>query len=530
MTLHGNQLIAGEPSAENPGVFHAVNPATGLSLDPPFAKATPKEIDRAMNAAAEAFESFRLTTGDERGDLLDAIADNIEALGDALLNRFVEETALPRGRAEGERARTCGQLRMFAKLAREGSWVDARIDTAIPDRTPLPKPDVRRMLIPLGPVVVFSASNFPLAFSVAGGDTASALAAGCPVVCKTHWAHPGVSEMVGGAINKAIDESPLHHGVFSLIQGRDHDIGHALVRHPHTAAVGFTGSLGGGRALFDSATQRENPIPVYAEMGSINPVFVLPGAVQQRSQEIAAGLVQSVTLGAGQFCTNPGLVLAVNDANLEALIDRTAHLIAEAAPASMLYSGLCHAYGEGLARLRDHSKVTLVAQSADQPSSDRTEGAPAVFRTDAKTFLEDDDLADEVFGPATLFIAAASVEELEAVARKLQGQLTATFHGTDADLEDHAALVRILEQRAGRVIFNSFPTGVEVCPSMHHGGPYPATTDSHFTSVGTGAILRFGRPVCYQGFPQSMLPAQLRDKNETGIWRTVNGELSRDDV
>jgi len=528
MSLHGKLIIAGEPSADHPAAFKAINPATGQSIEPSFAKASDDEIDRAMNAAADAFQTYRTTTGEARAAFLEKIAANIEALGDELLERFTLESALPRGRAEGERARTCGQLRLFAAVARDGSWVDARIDTALPDRKPLPRPDIRRMLIPLGPVVVFSASNFPLAFSVAGGDTASALAAGCPVVCKTHWAHPGVSELVASAITNAAEESGMPAGVFSLIQGRGHEIGTGLARHPHTAAIGFTGSLRGGRALFDAAAQRETPIPVYAEMGSINPVFILPGAVQHRSEHIAKALVQSVTLGVGQFCTSPGLVIGLDDANFASLIDQTAHLIADSAPGSMLYDGLCHAYEEGVDRLTNSGGVKLISRSERVADATHTEGAPAVFRTDGKTFLSNDDLAEEVFGPATMFVAASSAKELEEIAYSLKGQLTATLHGNDYDLEQHTNLVRILEQKAGRVIFNSFPTGVEVCPAMTHGGPYPATSDSHFTSVGTAAILRFARPVSYQGFPQSALPPQLRDSNELNLWRLVNNQVTRE--
>lgn len=530
MELHGQQIIGNKTSASGSDTFKAVNPALGIEIEPAFTKVTVSEINSAMNAAEGAFATYRKTSGEQRAAFLERIAEQIEALGDALLDRFVEETALPRGRAEGERGRTVGQLRMFAKLASEGSWVDARIDTAIPDRQPLPKPDVRLMQIPLGPVVVFSASNFPLAFSVAGGDTASALAAGCPVVVKCHWAHPGVSEMVGQAVQKAAQATGMPDGVFSMLQGRGHDIGTALAKHPITRAIGFTGSLTGGRALFDAAASRPDPIPVYAEMGSINPVFILPGAAAGRTEQIAGGLVQSVTLGAGQFCTNPGLVISLDGPELESLIDTTAAGIAEQAPPSMLYNGLCEAYSEGLERLSATDGVSVAGQSSTAADTTITQGAPTVLKTDVSTFLGNDQLSEEVFGPSTLFVAAGDKAQLEQVARRLDGQLTATIHGTDDDLAEHADLVALLEDRVGRLIFNSFPTGVEVCPSMNHGGPYPATTDVHFTSVGTGAINRFARPLCYQGFPQSALPAELRDRNEKGLWRMINGERSRDDV
>ncbi len=529
MELHGQHIIGSKTSAQRADAFKAVNPALGIEIEPAFARVSDSEINQAMNAAQSAFETYRRTTGEQRAAFLERIAEQIESLGDEMLDRFVEETGLPRGRAEGERARTCGQLRLFAKVASEGSWADARIDTAIPDRQPLPKPDLRRILIPLGPIVVFSASNFPLAFSVAGGDTASAFAAGCPVVVKCHWGHPGVSEMVGRAVQQAAEATGMPDGVFSMLQGRGHEIGTALAKHPLTRAIGFTGSLTGGRALFDAASSRPDPIPVYAEMGSINPVFVLPGAAAERGEQIAAGLVQSVTLGVGQFCTNPGLVIGLDGDDVNGLIDKTAELIGEHAPASMLYAGLCEAYGEGLQQL-EASQAEVVGMSSQAADTTLTEGAPAVLRAEGAAFLANEELHHEVFGPSTLFVVAGETAQLNQIARRLEGQLTATIHGTEDDLKEHAELVAILEDRVGRLIFNSFPTGVEVCPSMNHGGPYPASSDSHFTSVGTAAIFRFARPIAYQGFPQDALPTELRDRNEAGVWRMVNGEMSRDDV
>jgi NADP-dependent aldehyde dehydrogenase len=336
--------------------------------------------------------------------------------------------------------------------------------------------------------------------------------------------------MVGQAVQKAAQATGMPDGVFSMLQGQGHDIGTAMAKHPITRAIGFTGSLTGGRALFDAAASRPDPIPVYAEMGSINPVFILPGAAGERTEQFAAGLAQSVTMGAGQFCTNPGLVVGLDNAALNELIEKTASLISEQAPSSMLYSGLCNAYGEGVEQLESTEGVSVVGRSSQTADVAATQGAPTVFKTDAATFLSNDQLREEVFGPSSLFVAAGDKSQLEQIARRLDGQLTASIHGNDDELADHSTLVALLEDRVGRLVFNSFPTGVEVCPSMNHGGPYPATTDVHFTSVGTGAIQRFARPLCYQGFPQASLPAELRDRNERGIWRLINNETTRDDV
>src|SRR5499427_6959579 len=395
---------------------------------------------------------------------------------------------------------------MFADLIREGSWVDARIDTPLPDRRPIPKPDLRRMLVPVGPVAVFGSSNFPLAFSVAGGDTASALAAGCPVVVKAHPAHPGTSEMVARAIASAVAATGMPAGVFSMLHGVGHEVGLGLVKHPLTRAVGFTGSLRGGRALFDAAASRPDPIPVYAEMGSVNPVFVLPGALRERAEAIAEGLKNSVTLGVGQFCTCPGLAVGLLDENFARFADKLGGLIAGAQPGTMLYPGILEGYEAGVKRLSDLEGLQTT-QSRIEPDAAKTEARPAVFSTNARTFMRHHELREEVFGPSTVVVSCDSRQEMERVARNLEGHLTATIHGTAEDLRDYDWLVSILENKAGRLIFNGYPTGVEVCASMHHGGPYPATTDSRSTSVGTAAINRFVRPIAYQNFPQSLLPA-----------------------
>jgi NADP-dependent aldehyde dehydrogenase len=414
---------------------------------------------------------------------------------------------------------------MFAEVVREGSWVEASIDHAEPERKPIPKPDLRRMLVPLGPVAVFGASNFPLAFSVAGGDTASALAARCPVVVKAHPAHPGTSELVARAVSSAVEEAGLPAGVFSLIQGASPSVSLAVVEHAATKAVGFTGSLRAGRALFDAAARRPEPIPVYAEMGSTNPVFALPDALRQRAEEFAEGLKQSVTLGVGQFCTNPGLVVGLRGEALERFLARADELFAAAPPGTMLHAGILKTYEENVGRLR-HLGFKSSRPTAT-PDESCTQASAYLFSTDASVFLEHRELSEEVFGPTTVVVACETADQLRQVVENLEGSLTATIHGTPDDLREFAWLVPLLANKAGRLVFNGFPTGVEVCASMQHGGPYPATTDARSTSVGTAAIKRFARPVCYQNFPQEALPVELRDENERGIWRLVNNHWSK---
>jgi alpha-ketoglutaric semialdehyde dehydrogenase len=528
MDLLGKNLIGAKLSAQGHASLSGMNPVTSETLQPPFFEATDAEVNEALELADAAFEALRDQDAESAALFLEAIAEEIMALGDPLIARAQAETTLPQARLEGERGRTVGQLNMFAELVREGSWVEACIDRAIPYRKPLPKPDVRRKLIPIGSVVVFAASNFPLAFSVAGGDTASALAGGNPVVVKAHPAHPGTSELVGRAILKAAERTKMPNGVFSLLHGADHQLGHRLVQHPLTKAVGFTGSLAAGRALFDLAAARPEPIPVYAEMGSTNPVFILPGAMQQNGASIAENLVQSVTLGVGQFCTNPGLVFGVNDDAWRAFIEKAGNAASNAVPGTMLYAGICKRFQQGAEEFRGIKGVREVGKSSAAPKADQA-GA-LVLETAAQTFLQQTKLREELFGPATLLVSCSSPAELQRIARVLPGQLTATIHGTETDLLEHRELIAILRQKAGRLLFNGFPTGVDVCPSMHHGGPYPATTDAHFTSVGTGAIRRFTRPICFQNFPDSALPIELRNHNERGIWRMVDGQLMKDSL
>jgi len=510
--LHGHSIIAGKVVAGTGPAFHAVNPGTSEKLAPDFHSATRADADRALQAAAAAFAEYRRLPAETRARFLDTIAAEIEALGETLLARVQAETGLPPARLQGERARTCNQLRLFAEVIREGSWADRRIDVALPERKPLPRPDLRRVLLPLGPVVVFGSSNFPLAFSVAGGDTASALAAGCPVVVKGHSAHPGTSELVAGAITKAVKHCGLPPGVFSLIQGA-RDIGIALVEHPATAAVGFTGSYTAGRALLEAAAARPHPIPVFAEMSSLNPVFLRPDALRTRGTEIAQGLLGSFTMGVGQLCTKPGLVFALRSPETDTFLISLGTLISTAPCATMLTDKIHQAYANNRATVLKIPGVTLAASSEIAPHSTKTEAQPSFAHTTAAHFLKNPAVATEVFGPFTVIVLAETEEEILACARALEGQLTATLHATEADLAALEPLVSILEQKAGRLVFNAFPTGVEVSSAMNHGGPWPATSDVRFTSVGTAAILRFARPVCYQGFPQSLLPPALRDKN-----------------
>ena len=528
MALHGKNFIGSRLSALGSKTFYGMNPRTGEQIATAFHQATLDEVDDALNLAADAFVAFREAPAETAARLLEAIAAGLEALGDPLIDQAAAETGLGRDRLVGERGRTMNQLRMFAALVREGSYVDARIDPALPDRKPLPRPDLRRMLIPVGPVVVFGASNFPLAFSVAGGDTASALAARNPVVVKAHPAHPGTSELAARVIADAVKTTGLPEGTFSLVHAVDPDISIALVEHPATRAVAFTGSERAGRAIFDAASRRPDPIPAYVEMGSTNPVFLLPGALRDRASQIAQGLCASINLGAGQFCTCPGLILGVEDESFTSFTRQLTDSFGQCTPATMVSAGVLRGYEQSLARVRSAQNVSSIASKQADPRE--TQASPVLFDTDANTWLANEDLAHEVFGPSAIVVRATSEEELLRVAESLPGSLTATIHGTEHDLKQYRRLISVLETKAGRLIFNGFPTGVEVSPAMHHGGPYPATADPKFTSVGTAAIQRFLRPVCYQNFPSTSLPPELQDANPRQIWRTVDGALTRDAV
>jgi NADP-dependent aldehyde dehydrogenase len=510
--------------------FRARNPATGETLEGDFFESTVGEIDAAARTADRAFEPYAALPPERRAEFLRAIAQQTMALGDRLLGRAAAETALPSARLESERARTVGQILLFAELIEEGSWVGARIDRALPDRKPHPRPDIRRMLVPVGPVAVFGASNFPLAFSVAGGDTISALAAGCPVVVKAHPAHPGTSELSASAIRTAARETGMPEGVFSMIQGPSPEVGITLVTHPLIRSAAFTGSLTAGRTLYDAAALRPEPIPVFAEMGSSNPVFLLPGALQERGEAIAKGFATSVTLGSGQFCTNPGLAVIVDAPVSNAFLKAAGDLLAGAAPGTMVHAGIKAAYDQGIAEITRIAGVEVAARAQGAGAHPETEAQAALLLTDARTYLENPRLSEEIYGPASIAVRCASRPEMTQVARALHGHLTATVHGTEKDLSEFSELVAVLRRKAGRLVFNGFPTGVEVCHAMHHGGPYPATTDARETSVGSAAIHRFARPVCYQDFPQSALPEELRNENLRGIWRLVDGAFTKDAV
>jgi NADP-dependent aldehyde dehydrogenase len=528
MGLTGRSILGNELAKAGGEIFHAINPATGQELEPNYYSADAKEVDSAARKAASAFAEYSGASGKAKGALLRKIAEEIEGLGDDLVTRAVQETALPPARIKNETARTCFQLRLFAAVVEEGSWVNARIDRGDPGRKPMPKPDVRSLWRALGPVAVFCASNFPIAFSVAGGDTASALAAGNPVVVRAHAAHPGTAEMVGQAIQRAVRASGLPEGVFSLMFDAGTAVGLALVNHPAIKAIGFTGSKNGGRALMDAAAARPEPIPVFAEMSSTNPVFILPGAMKERGAEIAKGVHASVTLGAGQFCTKPGVVVVGDDTPAREFTASVRELMKASGDFTLLTSRIHGAYRAGIDARSREDRVRQGPPAGQAAKSGGFQVSTALFETDAPAFLENEDLQSEIFGPSTLIVRHNSRDELLAIARGLEGHLTATLHGTEKDLREFADLIAILENKVGRLIFNGYPTGVEVCHAMVHGGPYPATSDGRSTSVGTQAIYRFARPVCYQDFPNVSIPDELKNENPLGIWRLVDGQMTRD--
>ncbi len=501
-------LFIGSERVSTAETFSASNPATGAALQPAFSSAGQNEINRACSLAASAFGLYRNLDSETRARFLESIAEHIMALGDELLERAHAETGLPLARLTGERGRTVGQLRLFADELRKEGWQGIRIDPALPERKPLPRVDLRMRKIALGPVVVFGASNFPLAFSVAGGDTASALAAGCPVIVKGHPAHPGTSELVAQSIIKAAQTCHMPEGVFSLLNGTSHQLGNALVAHPAVKAVGFTGSRAGGLALLNTANARPEPIPVYAEMSSINPVILLPAALTQRAEKIATDFATSLTMGVGQFCTNPGFLIAIDSPSLEQFIAAASKAVAAAAPAVMLTAGIHQAYEKGVSQIQNQSGVSVLARGAE--TSGVNCGRAAFFAVKADEVLKNEALTHEVFGASSILVRCSNESQLLAVLEKLEGQLTATLH---LETEDHALaqkLLPTLERKAGRIIANGWPTGVEVCHAMVHGGPFPATSDGRSTSVGTLAIERFLRPVCYQDMPAALLPALLK--------------------
>ena len=529
LSLQGGSIVNGESRQGSGAAFHGFDPAAGMRLEPVYHGASIGDLNLAADLAEEAFATYGKLPGREKARFLRHIADGIEAIVSAIVERAHRETALPEARLKGESARTIHQLRLFAQVVEEGSWVNARIDPAQPDRKPLPRSDIRSMMRPLGPVAVFGTSNFPLAFSVAGGDTAAAFAAGNPVIVKAHHAHPGTSEMVGQVIARSVKECGLPPGVFALLFGAGSEIGTALVDHPKVKAVGFTGSLAAGKALIERAAARPEPIPCFMEMSSVNPVFLLPDALYSRGKEIARGLFASFTLGVGQFCTKPGLIFLPRDVTGEIFVAELKAQVEKAGAAAMLTEGIAMSYRSGLAGRRAQGSVETVAQ-ASSDGAGSTYAAPVVMQIGARDLLRKPELASEIFGPSALVIRCDSREELLELARSLEGQLTATLHGSERDLAAYADLIAILERKAGRLVVNGFPTGVEVCHAMVHGGPYPATSDSRATSVGTYSIYRFARPVCYQDFPQAALPDELKNQNPLGIWRLVDGEFTRDAV
>ncbi|MCW8848543.1 MAG: aldehyde dehydrogenase (NADP(+)) [Melioribacteraceae bacterium] len=524
--ITGKNYIGKSLSNKGENTFNSYNAAEFKMLENTFYCATEEEVNNAAELAKSAFENYKNLSGSKKADFLDAIAEEIINLGDELVKTAMTESALPEPRIVGERGRTVNQLKMFAQLLRDGSWIEATIDTAIPDRAPIPKSDLRKFRQAVGPVVVFGASNFPLAFSTAGGDTASALASGCPVIVKSHPSHPGTGELVASAIIKAAEKTNMPNGVFSFLNDSSYKVGTQLVTHPDLKSVAFTGSLTGGKALFDLANNRKEPIPVFAEMGSTNPVFILPKKIILEAESIATGLAGSITMGVGQFCTNPGLVIAIESEGLEMFINSLSSKIKESAPGKMLNKGIEQNYNSKRNEMLKAKGIRLEGNAEDIDGM----GNPTVVSVSAEDFISNPDLHQEIFGPFSLIVKCKSITEMIFVAKQLEGQLTATLQAEAGELSEYSELINVIKDKVGRLIFNGFPTGVEVCASMNHGGPYPATTDSRFTSVGTDAIKRFTRPICYQDWPQNLLPDELKNENPLNIWRLVDNNFTKEKI
>ena len=522
--ITGKNYIGNKLSALGSIGFKTFNPQLNIENENVFTEATIEEINKAVSLATSAFKVFRNASGLQKANFLNTIADEILALDDVLIKMFCMESGLSEERAKGERSRTIGQLHAFADLVQEGSWVEVTIDTAQRDRKPIAKPDLRKMMIPLGPVVVFGASNFPLAYSTAGGDTAAALAAGCPVIVKSHPMHAGTGELVSSAIIKAAARTNMPNGVFSNLNSSGYEVGIQLVKHPEIKAVGFTGSFAGGRALYDLASRREEPIPVFAEMGSINPVIILPKALQERGEVLAKNLAGSITLGTGQFCTNPGLILGIKGEELSNFIKILSDEIVKVEPTCMLHPNIIGAYERNKVKAMAQPELEVVA---DYKLDVQTNFArQTVITVEGKTFLQNPNLHQEVFGPFSILVQCENKKQLEKIISKLEGQLTGTLIAANQEAVNYSDLIAALQNRVGRMIFNGVPTGVEVCPSMVHGGPYPASTDSRFTAVGINSIKRWVRPFSYQDWPDSLLPDELKNENPLGISRRVNGVQS----
>lgn len=526
--LSGHHYIAGEWTASEGESVCAVNAATGEQIQPAFHQAGLEEVNSALDAAVKAFEETRDLPPMKWAELLETIAESIMTFEAELIERANQETALPVARLKSEIGRTTGQLKLFAQYVREGSWVDAIIDRADPARQPLPKPDVRRMLRPLGPIVIFDASNFPFAFGACGGDTASALAAGNPVIVKAHPGHPGTNEIFAAAVHSALEKTGLPAGMFSNLQGAGTEIGKLLVLHPDVEAVGFTGSLQGGRALFDLASERPSPIPVYAEMGSLNPLVLLPAALDERADEIAAGLANSITLGGGQFCTKPGLILFIGSESGKKMTSLLTEKLAALPSATLLYAGIRERFG---VTLDEFQAIDSVETHLESTKSGNAGCSPALLEVDSDTWKDNPTLSEEAFGPAALLVRCEDREDLLATLDLLDGQLTGTLHtGKSETIDLVKETAGILERKVGRLIYNGYPTGVEVCHAMVHGGPYPATSNSATTSVGTSAIRRFVRPISFQNAPDSLLPSALQNANPLGIMRHIDGKHSTEQI
>ena len=519
--ITGKNYIGNQLSATGNKTFKTFNPLLNKENEWEITEASATEVNQAAALAAEAFKTYSKISGLKKAVFLRAIADEIEALGDDLLQVYCSESGLPNGRAMGERGRTLGQLRAFANHVEEGHWVDASIDTAQPERQPLPKVDLRKMNVALGPVVVFGASNFPLAFSTAGGDTAAALAAGCPVIVKSHPMHAGTGEMVTSAVIKAAEKTGMPKGVFSNLNSSGIEVGQALVQHPKVKAVGFTGSIRGGRALYDLAAKRNEPIPVFAEMGSVNPVILLPEALNSRAETIAKTYAGSITLGSGQFCTNPGLIIGIKSEGLTNFVNTLAKEIVKVEPSCMLHPNIAGAYEANKTKVLAQSGTKVLAGYEDEVSSNFAR--QVVTTVEGDTFLNNPTLHHEVFGPFSLIVQCKNKTQLETIISNLEGQLTGTIISDDNEIAAYSGVVNVLQDKVGRIIFNGVPTGVEVCPSMQHGGPYPASTDSRFTAVGVDSIKRFVRPFSFQDWPNELLPDELKNENPLGIIRLVNG-------
>jgi len=521
--ISGKNQIGNTLSAKGSKTYKTFNPILNKENECTFIEATSEEIDAAVNLAADAFKQYRKVSGAKKAGFLNTIADEILALDDDLIQTYCSETGLPEGRAIGERGRTIGQLRAFAALLEEGSWVEATIDEAQPNREPMPKVDLRKMKIPLGPVVVFGASNFAFAFSTAGGDTAAALAAGCPVIVKSHPMHAGTGEMVASAVIQAAEKAGMPNGVFSNLNSSGIEVGQQLVKHSGVKAVGFTGSINGGRALLDIASQRKEPIPVFAEMGRINPVIMLPEALKNNGESLAKTYANSVTMGTGQFCTNPGLLLGIKSEALNDFISGLSQEIVKIEPSVMLHPNIIGAYEKNKERALSQSGLTVTADfnSDVKPNHARQ----AITTVEGKTFLQNTTLHHEVFGPFSMVVQCEDAAQLESIISALEGQLTGTVISDNGELNNYTSVIDALQNRVGRIIFNGVPTGVEVCPSMQHGGPYPASTDSRFTAVGVHSIQRWVRPFSFQDWPQELLPEELKDGNPLGIVREVNGKF-----